>query len=161
MEQINLLVTENIAVLVAILFFLILVMSVLLVKAYKKVQLLQNNYDFFTKGKDDIDIEQLLTLTLSEVRSAKSETMALSERYEVLRDQLKSCVQKVGIVRFNAFDNVGSDLSYSVSLLDEKNNGVVLSSIFGRDENRCYAKPIISGTSEYPLSEEEKAALKK
>ena len=161
MEQINLLVTENIAVLIAILFFFIIVLSVLLVKANKKVQRLQKNYDFFTKGSGNIDIEKLLTLTLSEVRSAKSETMALSERYEVLRDQLKSCVQKVGVVRFNAFDNVGSDLSYSVSLLDEKNNGVVLSSIFGRDENRCYAKPITSGISEYPLSEEEKEALKK
>lgn len=161
MEQINFLVTENIAVLVAILFFLILVLLVLLIKANKKVQHLQKNYDFFTKGKDNIDIEQLLTLTLSEVRSAKSEAAGLSERYEVLREQLKGCVQKVGVVRFNAFDNVGSDLSYSVSLLDEKNNGVVLSSIFGRDENRCYAKPITAGISEYPLSEEEKAALKK
>jgi len=161
MEQINLLVTENITVLIAILFFFIIVLSVLLVKANKKVQRLQENYDFFTKGTDNIDIEQLLTLTLSEVRSAKSETAELSERCKVIREQLKGCVQKVGVVRYNAFDNIGSDLSYSVSLLDEKNNGVVLSSIFGREDNRCYAKPITSGTSDYPLSEEEIAALKK
>ena len=71
----------------------------------------------------------------------------------------KKSVQKVGVVRFNAFDGVGSDLSYAIALLDAQNDGVILTSIFGRDESRCYAKPVIGGTSSYSLAEEEKSAL--
>ena len=85
----------------------------------------------------------------------------LNTRCDGLRDQLMDCVQKVGVVRFNAFDDTGSDLSYSVALLDERKDGVVFSSIFGRDENRCYAKPVKNGKSDYPLSKEELEALSK
>lgn len=76
-----------------------------------------------------------------------------------LRLRLKSCVQNLRVLRYNAFDNTGSDLSYSVALVDEENNGVVLSSIYGREENRCYAKPVIAGKSQYVLSKEEQEVL--
>ena len=68
-------------------------------------------------------------------------------------------VQKVGVVRFSPFEEIGSDLSFAIALLDHHHNGVVLSSIFGRDESRCYAKPIKNGESNYVLTEEEKQAL--
>ena len=68
-------------------------------------------------------------------------------------------LQNLRVLRYNAFDNTGSDLSYSVALVDEENNGVVLSSIYGREENRCYAKPVIAGKSQYVLSKEEQEVL--
>lgn len=80
-------------------------------------------------------------------------------RCDGLREHLHKCVQQVHTVRFNAFDNTGSDLSYSVALLDEDNNGVVISSIYGRDESRTYAKPIVNKESTYKLSKEEIQAL--
>jgi len=66
-----------------------------------------------------------------------------------------NCIQKTAVVRYNAFHNVGSDQSYSIALLDSEDNGVVLSGIFGRDMSTTYAKPIIAGYSEYPLTDEE------
>jgi hypothetical protein len=63
------------------------------------------------------------------------------------------------IVRFNAFEDTGSDLSFAVALLDADYNGVVLSSIFGRNESRTYAKPVVAGQSSYFLTNEEKEAL--
>ena len=152
---------ENIAVIVAVLFLLIIMQAIMLMRAGKRVKCLQEKYDFFTKGSDNVDIGELLTETLGEVRSSRSEMEKLNRRCSGLRDQLKNCVQKVGVVRFNAFDDTGSDLSYSVALLDERKDGVVLSSIFGRDENRCYAKPIKEGKSDYTLSKEELDALNK
>ena len=62
-------------------------------------------------------------------------------------------------MRYNAFDNIGSDLSYSLALVDENKDGVVLTSIYGREENRCYAKPINAGKSTYTLSKEEEKVL--
>jgi hypothetical protein len=64
------------------------------------------------------------------------------------------------MVRFRAFEDMGSDLSYAVALLDAHNNGVVLSSIFGREDSRSYAKPIEDGKSSYPMTQEEEQALK-
>ena len=161
MENFNLMLNENIAAVIAVMLLLIIIQAVMLIRSGKKVKKLQEKYDFFTQGTDNVDIGELLTETLSEVRSGRIEMEKLNDRCNGLRDQLKDCVQKVGVVRFNAFDDTGSDLSYSVALLDERKDGVVFSSIFGRDENRCYAKPIKAGKSDYALSKEELEALNK
>ena len=161
MDNLNYVLNANITIVVAVLLLLIILLLVMLLRAAKRVQVLQDKYDYFTKGTENVDIGELLTETLSEVRAGRTEMEKLSMRCTDLRAQVKDCVQKVGVVRFNAFEDTGSDLSYSVALLDENNDGVVLSSIFGRDENRCYAKPIKNGKSEYPLSKEEVQALKK
>ena len=129
----------------------------------KELQGLKEKYDFFTQG-DNVNWDELLTKTLTEVRAAKAEMQALEENQQAMREQMKGCVQKVKLMRYNAFadtgsDLSGSDLSYSLSLLDENNNGVVLSSIYGREDNRTYAKPIENGKSTYNLSEEEKKVL--
>ena len=161
MDNLNYVLNANITIVVAVLLLLIILLLVMLLRAAKRVQVLQDKYDYFTKGTENVDIGELLTETLGEVRAGRTEMEKLSVRCNDLRVQLQDCVQKVGVVRFNAFEDTGSDLSYSVALLDENNDGVVLSSIFGRDENRCYAKPIKNGKSEYPLSKEEVQALKK
>jgi hypothetical protein len=66
-----------------------------------------------------------------------------------------NCIQKVAMIRYNAFDNVGSDLSYSVALLDGNDSGIVITSLFSRDCSTTYGKPILAGKSKYPLSAEE------
>lgn len=64
------------------------------------------------------------------------------------------------LVRYNAFEKTGSDLSFSLALLDDSANGFVLTGIFGREDTRVYAKPILKGQSRYSLSEEEIQAIK-
>ena len=68
-------------------------------------------------------------------------------------------MQKVSVVRYKAFEDVGSDLSFSLAMLDENNDGILLTGIFGRNESTTYAKPIEKGISRYDLSEEEEEAL--
>lgn len=65
----------------------------------------------------------------------------------------------MGVVRYQAIANMGADLSYTVALLDEQNDGVVLNGIYGRDGCYTYAKPINAGKSTYNLSEEEIQAI--
>jgi hypothetical protein len=67
----------------------------------------------------------------------------------------------VGIVRFNPFSEVGGDQSFSIALLNENDDGVVITSLYTRQENRVYGKPIKNSQSEYSLSEEEKKAIEK
>lgn len=158
MENINL-VLQNYLLLVIIVLLALVIMLYVMYKGQKKeLQALKEKYDFFTQG-DNVNWDELLTNTLTEVRAAKAEMQALEENQQAMREQMKSCVQKVKLMRYNAFADTGSDLSYSLSLLDENNNGVVLSSIYGREDNRTYAKPIENGKSTYNLSEEEKKVL--
>ena len=71
----------------------------------------------------------------------------------------RNCLSRTGLVRFNPFDDTGADLSFSLALLTDEYDGVVLTSLWGRDEVRVYAKPIRGGTSTYALSREERQAI--
>lgn len=70
-------------------------------------------------------------------------------------------VQHVGVVRFDAFDDMGGHLSFAAAMLDGRGRGFVLTAINGRQETRMYAKPIEDGTSRYNLSEEEQEAIRR
>lgn len=74
-------------------------------------------------------------------------------------NSLAGCLQRVGMVRFNAFDDIGGEQSFALALLDANNNGVVISSLYGRQDARLYAKGIVNGEGERPLSTEEQQAL--
>ena len=75
-------------------------------------------------------------------------------------ESLRSTVRHVGLLRYDAFEDVGGRLSFSCALLDDHGNGAVLTSINGRQETRVYAKPVTSGTSSYNLSTEEQEAIR-
>lgn len=97
-------------------------------------------------------------------RMCSSATARVDETREAqlaLAKGLIGAVQGVGVVRFDAFDDVGGRLSFSVALLDAEGSGVVLSSINGRQEGRCYAKAVDRGSSNFDLSEEERQAIKR
>lgn len=69
--------------------------------------------------------------------------------------------KKYGIYRYNAYQDTGSDLSFTLAMLDENNDGVVLNGIYSRDTSNIYAKPVIKGESTYKITEEEKEAIKR
>jgi hypothetical protein len=94
--------------------------------------------------------------------SALSEKLDdLRQQHADLKTQQQSCVQRVGMIRFNAFDDVGGEQSFALALLDADNNGVVFSNLYGRMDSRAYAKPVTEGASEHSLSAEEQEAIRK
>jgi transposase len=93
------------------------------------------------------------------LRQLQSETVALRQRLHELEERQRDHLQRLALIRFRAFPEVGADLSFSLALLDGRGNGVVLTSLFGREETRLYAKPIRDGTSTYRLAPEEEQAL--
>jgi Protein of unknown function (DUF4446) len=77
-----------------------------------------------------------------------------------LTESLRGAVQRVSLMRYDAFDDVGGRLSFSCALLNERGDGVVVTSINGRQDTRVYAKPVIGGGSDHNLSEEEEQAIR-
>jgi hypothetical protein len=111
------------------------------------------------RGVTGKNLEELITIQLENIDEAKHVSKEALLRCEMLSENLKSCVQKVAIMRYQAFEDVGSDLSFSIAILDEKNDGIMLTGIYGRQESTTYAKPIDKGISRYDLSEEEIAVI--
>jgi len=115
-------------------------------------------FNFSKKAKEDPkDLKEVIDY-LKKVESNMSE---LSRELENLKEASKFSVQKVGMVRFSPYKEVGGDQSFSIALLDADNSGIVISSLFSRTDNRVYGKPIVNGQSKYLLSEEEKQAIEK
>ena len=106
------------------------------------------------------DFESMLLNHIEETHAVAEENRALQAENRRISALLDRAITRVGVVRFRAFEDMGSDLSYAVALLDAHNNGVVLSSIFGREDSRSYVKPIEAGKSSYPLTDEENEAIR-
>ena len=111
------------------------------------------------KGSDGASLEVFLRDLHGEIRSVNREVLENRQRMQEIISVMDTTVRGVGMVRFNAFQDTGSDLSFAVAYLDAQKNGVVISSIYGREETRTYAKPLENGQSAYPLSAEEKEAI--
>lgn len=158
MEQLNLVTGNYLFIIVIFLFLLLLILLALLISTNSKLKKLQEKYDFFTQGKD-VNIDALLTDTLGELRQAKSDIADLDTRSKEMREQMRGCLQTVKLKRYDAFDAMGGELSYSILLADENNDGIILTSIYGRQESRSYAKAVKNGKSSHPLADEEKALL--
>lgn len=77
----------------------------------------------------------------------------------MLQEHSTFAIQKLGVVRFNPFNDGGGNFSFSLALLDAHNTGVIITSMYGRQQNRMYTKKITNGTSESPLTEEEEQAI--
>ncbi len=85
----------------------------------------------------------------------------LLKEIKAIKEESKFSIQKVGTVRFNPFSEVGGDQSFSIALLDGNNDGFIITSLYSREENKVYGKPVKGGNSDYSLSGEEKEAIKK
>ncbi len=114
----------------------------------------------FFKGGNGTNLEKMLVSFIEAQNKTKKNVETLEERAKNIDDRLKNCIQKKGLIRFNPFSDQGGNQSFSLSFLDEHKNGVVLSSLFGREINRVYAKSIKNGESEFQLTNEEKEAIK-
>lgn len=138
---------------------IVIILFIMVIVAYNSLNKLENRYRKFMRGANNKNIEELVESYLNKVDEAKNNTELMKEKYKALENNIKGCIQKVSILRYRAFEDVGSDLSFSIALLDNNNDGVIITGIFGRNESTTYAKPIDKGLSRYDLSQEEKQVL--
>ncbi|MBA3552464.1 MAG: DUF4446 family protein [Actinobacteria bacterium] len=105
-------------------------------------------------------LEALVTAHARSIRRLEAAVRQLAMGERRLGEFLEGAVQHVGVVRFDAFEDMGGRLSFSAALLDGRGDGVVITSINGRQDTRCYAKRVENGTSIHNLSDEEEQAIR-
>ncbi len=108
---------------------------------------------------DERDIFAVVGRSIRKIDAADKRLDALTEALEAHAAIARFAIQKFGMVRYNAFEEMGGNLSFSLALLDDHGDGVVLTSISGRTEARIYAKPVKSLESSHNLSDEEREAI--
>ena len=119
------------------------------------------HYQRLTEGVEKKDLKSLLEEILRRIRAKDEEIEKLTAQAAGLEKDSLRHIQKVGFMRYNPFADTGGDQSFVLSLLDGKDNGIVLSSFHGRESTRIYAKSVRKGMGEnFALSEEEEKIIK-
>lgn len=136
----------------------VLALLLLIVVQVRQSRLLKR-YRSLLRTPAGTDLEGLILAHGDGITRLAERVTGLEHQAEQMVSDALAHVQKVGVVRFNAFPDAGSDLSFAVALLDATNTGVLFSSIYTRSESRVYAKPVVKGASTYHLTDEEKQAL--
>ena len=145
---------------------IILIINVMLLILYilncMKLSKLRKNYaTFMTKLGKGENINEMLEGYVKNVDEIKAENKEIIEYCQKLDNRSNDYLKKMGMVRYNAYKDTGSNLSFALAILDNENNGFVLNGIYARDNSNIYAKPVVNGKSEYVLSNEEEEAIRK
>lgn len=141
------------------LIFLCIILFVLVIILNMKLGKLSEKYEGFMKGKDMESMEELIIKRFGEMDKMLEDTNKNLKDIEELFENMKSVVQKTGIVKYDAFHEMGGKLSFALAMLDGKNTGFVLNAMHSREGCYTYIKEIINGESYIPLGAEEKEAL--
>ena len=127
---------------------------------FRRVRLLEERQKMFLKGKNGADLEAVVLRHDQEIGTLDTEIQELFDTAQKIRALATIGIHKVGIVRFNPFQDTGSNQSWSIALLDGGNTGIVISSLLSRESARVYAKPVLGGDAgDFPLTTEEKRAI--
>lgn len=144
-----------------IMLTILFINTALLIYNIIKTSILDKKYkEFMSRLGNGENFEEVLSKYMKNVLNVVEETSALKKYCKELEKNMQKCIQKIGMVRYTAFQNTGSDLCFALALLDFENNGVVINGIYSRDNTTTtYAKPIEKGCSKYKLAKEEEEAL--
>lgn len=136
---------------------LLIIVLILSLKQHK----LNKKYKKFMSGAGAKTLEDLITTRFSEIDQLKSDTTCINTEIRLIKENLLTTYQKMGVVKYDAFKEMGGKLSFVLALLDKNNNGILLNSVHSSREG-CYTylKEIIKGESFLELSEDEKTALR-
>lgn len=139
-----------------------IILLILYISNNIKLRRINKEYSNFMKkiGKGE-NLEENLKVYINRVEKVEKDNNEILKYCEDLNKELSKSIRKVGIVRYNAFKDTGSDLSFALALLNDNNDGVVLNGIYSREMSNIYAKPIKAGKSTYTISEKEQEAIDK
>ena len=153
-------VQNNITAIVIALGALLLVALGVIAYLFLRTRRIELECELLLRGSEGTNFVEIVNDNIDQVHGLMEEVNALSERYAAVLRRVAGAVQHVGVVRFDAFRDLGGLLSFAVALIDDRGNGLVFSSIYGRSESRTYAKPVIERSSPYELSPEEREAIR-
>lgn len=138
----------------------VVVLLVAVVWLALRVRRLGRRLDALTRGSDEGSLEAVLGQHLDRVRRVARDLDDVSSRTATIERDLRRTLARVGLVRYNPFDDTGGNQSFALAILDAAGDGFVVNSLHARAGTRVYAKVVSQGRSEVALSDEETAALR-
>ena len=138
----------------------VLILIILMIVNVVQMSKLKKNYRIFMNGKNAKTLEDTLIQRLDQVDELIAANKANEKNIKTLFKNMEKTYQKMGLVKYDAFHEMGGKLSFSLAMLDEKNNGYIISAMHTREGCYTYIKEIIDGNSVIVLSEEDQEALK-
>jgi len=158
--DLDLIVSDNLGPIVAALAVAVLLLLVLAVVEARRIGRLGARLSALTRGSDERSLEAILEAHLTRVHDVVRDVDAVEARTAILERDLKLAFSRVGLVRFNPFEDTGGNQSFALALLDVHGDGFVMSSLHARNMTRVYAKAVAGGKAEAALSDEEAQALR-
>ena len=147
------------AYIIVILSGLVVILLILVIAAMAKLKKLSRKYDYFMRGKDAETLEDVIMDQIEEIRNLKAEDRAAKDSIRTLNRNFRASFQKFGMVKYNAFQGMGGNLSFVFAMLDYTNTGFVLNCIHSREGCYIYMKEVDRGQTEVVLGNEEQEAL--
>ena len=138
--------------------FVVILLIILLVNAVQ-IHKLKKKYKMFMDGKNAKTLEESIMSRMDQMDYLISSNKKNENDIQTIYKNLKSTFQKVGLVKYDAFQEMGGKLSFSLALLNETNDGFIINAMHSREGCYTYIKEIIEGNSVITLADEEKEAL--
>ena len=162
MTDLNRLLADNLVFVVAALTALVIVLlGVVLVQGARLGRATRAYREIVRDGASGgRSLHDLLAGNARAVERASERMVEMESMHALIDERTRRSLQHIGMVRYNPFDDTGSDQSFAIALLDDRRDGVVLSSLHGRANTRIFAKPVAAGASAHNLSDEEAQAIR-
>jgi hypothetical protein len=160
MADLNRLLTENLAIAFGALALLVLLLLIGFVIQSVRLGRAVRSYRELVRDGEVGSLHDRLVGSAEQAVKAGERMREIEAMHAVIEGRSRRSLQHIGLVRFNPFEDTGSDQSFAIALLDDQRDGVVLSSLHGRSNTRLFAKPVADGTSPHNLSDEETQAIR-
>jgi hypothetical protein len=160
LADLNRVLSDNLALAIGALAALLVVVLLLLLIQSIRLSRAGRRYRQLVGDGSGGTLANVLEEHVGRVDAVGSQLQELRTQQDLLERRSRGSLQHIGLVRFNPFDDTGSDQSFALALLDEGRDGVVISSLHGRSNTRLFAKPITGGESAHALSTEEVQAIR-
>jgi Protein of unknown function (DUF4446) len=160
MDDLNRLVSDNLAAVVIALTAVLLVVLLLLIVLALRLRASTRAYRALVGSGDAGTLGDLVVSHIARVEDVSRRLGEMDSVHTSLERRTLNSIQHIGLVRFNPFEDTGSDQSFAIALLDGERDGIVISSLHGRANTRLFAKPVKGGASSHTLSDEEERAIR-
>ncbi len=160
MADLNRLLADNLALAFGVLAALVLLLLIGFVVQSARLGRAVRSYRELVRDGEGGSLHDRLAGSAEQAVRAGERMSQIEATHAVIERRSQRSLQHIGLVRFNPFDDTGSDQSFAIALLDDNADGVVISSLHGRANTRVFAKPVAEGRSQHHLSDEESQAIR-
>jgi hypothetical protein len=160
MADLNQWLLDNLALAFGVLAALVLLLLIGFLVQSARLGRAVRDYRELVRGTDGATLHDRLVGSAEQAVKASERMAEIEAMHAVIEGRTLRSLQHIGLVRFNPFDDTGSDQSFAIALLDDARDGVVISSLHGRANTRVFAKPVTNGGSAHNLSDEETQAIR-